>query len=61
MAINAIDIYCGKNAAHLRTSHFSESSSVSLIANDTLFPNSISPHTRKGGGGAVRVVLECLH
>jgi len=51
MAINAIDIYCGETAAHVRASHFFESSFVPLTASTTLFPNSISPHTRKGEGG----------
>ena len=59
MAINAIDIYYEKNAAHVRTSHFLESSSVRLIAKTTLLPNSITTQNVKerGRGG----VLVCLH
>lgn len=50
MAINAIDIYCEKNAAHVRTSHFLESSSVRLTAKTKLFPNSTTTRICKGAG-----------
>jgi len=59
MAINAIDIYCGETAAHVAQVTFFESSFVPLTASTILFPNSISPRTRKGGGGGW--VLKYLH